>query len=118
MSRKELGIIGEATAYKALTDAGLKVIAKNYRCSLGEIDIIALDGERVVFVEVKTRTTIRRGLPEEAVTYSKRRAMIRTALVFLKERGLLEAKTRFDVIAIEGDTVRYIKSAFDASDAF
>lgn len=118
MSKKELGIIGEATAFKALTDAGLKVIAKNYRCSLGEIDIIALDKECVVFVEVKARTTIKRGLPEEAVTYAKRRAMIRTALVFLKERKLLDAKTRFDVVAIDGDIVRYIKAAFDASDAF
>ena len=96
----------------------MRIIARNFRDKTGEIDIIAQDGETVVFVEVKTRRSDRYGSPEESVTVSKQKQIIRVAGSFLSKHALIDAPIRFDVIAIrmatEGPEINHIVAAFDA----
>ncbi len=112
-----LGDRGEREAAAYLRRQGLRIVARNYRTPLGEIDLIARDGDTVVFVEVKTR---RQGEPAEAVTPEKQRRLTLAALHFLKARGLLEYRSRFDVVAIvwpETDRtpdIEHFRAAFDA----
>lgn len=98
--RKYLGSSGESKAASFLTDNGYKILAKNYRTKFGEIDIIASDKDTICFVEVKARSTDRFGFPQEAILTNKKRRIAKAALLFLKERKLLDKKARFDVIAI------------------
>jgi putative endonuclease len=82
------------------------------------MDLIALDGECIVFVEVKTRSSHAAGHPSEAVTFEKRRQLTRVALAWLKRRGLLDHRARFDVIAITwkagaDPVVEHYKNAFE-----
>ncbi len=98
--KKYLGNSGESKAASFLIDNGYKILAKNYRTKLGEIDIIAIDKDTICFVEVKTRSTDKFGLPQEAILDNKKRRIAKTALLFLKEKKLLDKKARFDVIAI------------------
>ncbi len=95
-----LGKYGEELAVSLLKEQGYKIIARNYKSQFGEIDIIARDKETICFVEVKTRRSERFGLPQEAVSSFKQRQIAKCALVFLKERGLLDKKARFDVVSI------------------
>lgn len=118
MSNRVTGIIGEADAYRYIVKSGMRPLCKNYRKHSGEIDLIAREKDTIVFIEVKARTSFLRGSPAEAITSAKRRQIVRTALLYLKENGLLESRIRFDVLAIEGDTIRHIKSAFDATGIF
>lgn len=118
MSARVLGVIGEAEAYRCAVEHGMRPLCKNYRRSTGEIDLICMDGETVVFIEVKNRRTPKHGLPEEAVTPAKQRKIIKTALWYLKENRLADVKIRFDVIAVESGETRYLRSAFDATDFF
>lgn len=118
MSGRVLGIIGEAEAYRCVQALGMRPLCKNYKRSTGEIDLVCMDKDTVVFIEVKDRQTPRRGLPEEAVTPAKQRKIIKTALWYLKENRLQDVKIRFDVIAIQGDQTRYIRAAFDATGVF
>ncbi len=117
--RKLFGDAGERAAVRYLKASGLKVLARQSRDRIGEIDVIALDGECIVFVEVKTRRTDARGRPAEAVTAVKQRQLTRAALAWLKRRQLLDRPTRFDVVAIlwaeNGQPViEHIRSAFEA----
>jgi len=114
--RQALGRRGERFAERYLERAGLRIIARRFRLRCGEIDLIALDGECVVFVEVKTRRSGAYGLPGESVTPSKQRKISRVALAFLGGRGWLERACRFDVveIVIRGKTpeIGHIPDAF------
>jgi len=94
-----LGERGERTAASFLKKKGMRIIVRNYRGPGGEIDLIARDGETLVFVEVKTRKS---GTPAEAVDEEKQRRISRAALVFLKKHGLLNpgVPSRFDIVAI------------------
>jgi putative endonuclease len=92
-----LGDEGERAAARHLRRRGLRVITRNYRTPRGEIDLIARDGDTLVFVEVKTR---RAGHPAEAVTPEKQRRLSLAALTFLRRFGLLEQRCRFDVVAV------------------
>lgn len=92
-----LGDEGERSAARYLRRHGLRVITRNYRTNRGEIDLIARDGDTLVFVEVKTR---RSGHPAEAVTPEKERRLTLAALQFLHRYGLLEQRCRFDVVAV------------------
>lgn len=98
--KKYLGNSGESRAASFLIDNGYKILAKNYRTKSGEIDIVASDKDTICFVEVKTRSTDRFGFPQEAILNSKKRRIAKTALLFLKEKKLLDKKARFDVVAI------------------
>ena len=92
---------GERAAAKHLRRQGLRIIARQHRSRLGEIDLIALDAGRVVFVEVKTRRSNAAGRPEEAITTAKQRQLTRLALEYLKRRGWLGKRpARFDVVAV------------------
>ncbi|HEX6983987.1 MAG TPA: YraN family protein [Planctomycetaceae bacterium] len=92
---------GERAAARHLRRQGMRVIARQHRSRLGEIDLIALDAGCVVFVEVKTRKSDAAGRPEEAVTPAKQRKLTRLALEYLKRRRWLGRKSaRFDVVAV------------------
>lgn len=100
MSNSKLGARGEALAALHLIDSGLELVDRNWRCRHGELDIIARDGDVVVFVEVKTRSGLGYGSPAEAVTYTKQQRIRRLALAWLDESGSPWVKLRFDVVAI------------------
>lgn len=118
LKRISLGKSGEELAVAYLVKLGYRILARNYRQKSGEIDIICLDGTDHVFIEVKTRQTVRYGHPLEAVTRHKQRQISRTALDYMARHDLLEAPVRFDVIAVtsaQGEPrITHIKCAFDA----
>ena len=92
---------GERAAARYLKRQGMRILARQHRSRLGEIDLVALDAGCVVFVEVKTRASDAAGRPEEAVTAAKQRQLTRLALEYLKRRGWLGRKSaRFDVVAV------------------
>lgn len=99
-SRSDLGRAGEEKAAQHLRANGLILVARNWRCRLGELDLVALDGPQVVFVEVKTRTGHAYGAPAEAVDGRKQARLARLANAFLQERGWWERPVRFDVVAV------------------
>ena len=118
-SRLKVAKIGEALAVKHLKARGCAILAQNYRARRGEIDLIVQDGEFTVFVEVKTRRSLKFGLPQAAVTLQKQRQISKVALAYLQAQNLLDAPCRFDVIAIhlspqlELLRLERIESAFD-----
>ena len=101
-SRRRLGQWGESVAELHLKDKGLQVLERNWRCQLGEIDIIALDDDEYVFVEVKTRKGRQMGLPEEGLTDKKARKLIDLAKRYLADHDL-DPDWRVDLVAIELD---------------
>jgi putative endonuclease len=92
-----LGERGERLASRHLKRQGMRVLLRGYRTEQGEIDLIARDGDILVFVEVKAR---RKGVPAEAVTEEKQRRLTNVSMQFLRRYNLLEVRSRFDVIAI------------------
>ena len=96
-----LGREGERLAAEYLEKKGYRVVASRFRLFRGEIDLIAWDGDTLVFVEVKARASDDFGLPEESVTPAKQRQVKRIALGYVVENGLEDVNCRFDVIAIE-----------------
>jgi len=112
-----LGRSGEEAAVVLLKENGYKILARNYKTRLGEIDIVAQDKDTLCFVEVKARLSERFGLPSEAVSRFKQRQISKAALVFLKEKKLLDKKARFDVVSVlysqEGPKLDIIKNAFE-----
>jgi putative endonuclease len=117
MQEKELGKKGEEIALRFLKKKGYKIIERNYVCKLGEMDIIAREKDTLVFVEVKTRTSMAFGPPQLAVNSTKQMQLSKVALYFLKEKQLEDIKARFDVVAIllrpKGEEIELIKDAFD-----
>ena len=102
MTRSEVAGWGESEAARYLRRLGWEIQETNWHCRYGEIDIIARQGETLVFVEVKARRSRSFGLPEEAMTPSKRRRILRSARTYLEEHSLSAAEWRVDVVAIEG----------------
>lgn len=100
MDKQEIGARGENAAAEYLARAGLTVVERNWRCKAGEVDIIALDGEDIVLVEVKTRRSNKAGTPEDAVSPTKQKRIGRCARAYLAHAGMAEGSVRFDVIAI------------------
>jgi len=96
-----LGQQGEKLAVARLKELKYKIVERNYRCSLGEIDIIAREKDTLVFVEVKTRATKKFGAPAEAVSKYKQRQLSRVALTYLNQKKLGEVLSRFDVVTVE-----------------
>ena len=114
--RKLLGRTGEDRAAHHLAGRGFRILERNFTAPYGEIDLIALDGDTVVFVEVKTRTTDAYGAPELAVDRRKQERMVKAALGYLKRRNLHQMPCRFDVVTIsgrDGDMVQHIPNAFE-----
>jgi len=102
MSRQnlDLGSIGEDSAINFLKSNGYKILEKNFRTNLGEIDIVAKDKNCICFVEVKTRTTKEKGSPQESITKSKQHKLSQLALSYLKNNKLLKNSARFDVVSV------------------
>ena len=99
-SRLNIAKIGESYAVAHLKARGYQILAQNYRFGRGEIDLIAQDGDCIVFVEVKARRTLKFGTPQSAVTTQKQRQISKVALGYLKAHNRFDAPCRFDVIAI------------------
>lgn len=99
-----------ATAY--LMEKGYQILYNNYYCKMGEIDIIARDHEYIVFIEVKYRRTKQFGYPREAVTYQKRKHILRTAQYYLLTQIGREQACRFDVIEILDGKITHLIAAF------
>ena len=114
MNKRQIGYKKEDEAARFLTGCGLKITDLNFRSRFGEIDIVALDGEYTVFVEVKYRKNASSGHPEEAVNISKARTISKVADYYRVCRKIPpDGKIRFDVVAIEGDRIRWHKNAFE-----
>ncbi len=117
---KSLGRRGEDAAARYLKRLGYKILDRQRHLAPGELDLVALDGRTIVFVEVKTRTSADAGHPAEAVDAAKQRKLTRLAVTFLKQHGLLEFPARFDVVAITWPAnagrpaIEHFKNAFDA----
>ncbi len=100
MNKKRRGSQGEAIAVDFLIKKNYRVLTQNYRFERGEIDIIALDGDILVFIEVKTRTSTAYGEPIEAVTASKQRQIRKVADGYITENSIEDTSCRFDVVTI------------------
>jgi len=117
-----LGERGEKAAARYLRRKGYRTVAWRERDHLGEIDLVAVDGRTIVFVEVKTRRGTDAGHPADAVTEEKQRRLSRLALAFLKRHGLLEYPARFDVVAVtwpedaRRPTIEHFPAAFEPAE--
>ncbi len=114
---QKFGEKSENLAVWYLKQNGYKIIEQNYRNRMGEIDIIARDKKTIVFVEVKSRRSIRYGSPKQAVPPKKQRTISMVALSYLKTTKQTDAKARFDVVAITSNRdepqIEIVKNAFD-----
>ncbi len=115
--RQQFGKKSENLAVWYLKKNGYKILEQNYRTQLGEIDIIAKEKKTIVFVEVKSRKSIRYGNPKWAVTTKKQRKISMVALQYLKSIRQTDAKARFDVVAIisnrDEPQIEIVKNAFE-----
>lgn len=98
--RKNTGKLGELEAREALERRGYAILARNFRCRQGEADLVAADGETLVFVEVKTRSDLGHGLPREAVGRTKQQRLGVAALRYCCEHGIEDRPLRFDVVEV------------------
>lgn len=112
----ESGTMAETAAAQHLQQAGIRIIERNYRCKLGEIDIIGFDREVLVFIEVRQRRRGDYGNGLDSVTRGKQRKIIRAARLYLLERKLLDNHPcRFDIVSANfADELEWIKDAFQA----
>lgn len=115
-NKQSLGRSGEDLAARLVRESGIKVISRNYRCPKGEMDIIARDGEVLVFIEVRTRSSSYRGWGEESITRSKAQRLKAIASYYVLQQGYINWPClRFDVIAIrryEGKSeINWVKAA-------
>ncbi len=100
MYTQKIGKFGEDEAVKYLVQKDYKILDRNFNCNRGEIDIIALDKKEIVFIEIKSRKSLKYGLPSEAVTKNKLKHIYKTAEYYLYIRNLEKENTRIDVIEI------------------
>lgn len=115
-NKQSLGKSGEELAARLVTESGLDIITQNYRCPKGEMDIIARDGDSLVFVEVRTRRSSYRGWGEESITRQKAQRLQAIASYFVLQQGYMSwPSLRFDVVAIrwigENPEIRWIQAA-------
>lgn len=119
LAPKTLGQRGEDAAARYLKRLGYVIVARGTRDNIGEIDLVAVDGRTIVFIEVKTRTTHDAGHPADAVDEAKQRRLTRLAVSYMKRHDLLECRARFDVVAVTWPagggrpTVEHYRDAFE-----
>lgn len=118
MKTSETGKFGEDCAAQFLEDNGYKIVARNFRIRSAEIDIVAQLGNVIVFVEVKARSSIRHGLPVEAVNFRKQKKIIEAAGVFLQNENFSDCACRFDVVEVylrgeRVEEINHIENAFE-----
>ena len=112
MSSREEGLRGEETAIETLKRKGYRIVERNYRNRLGEIDVIAEEGGCLVFVEVKKRNTPFFGEAVCAIDERKKRHLVKAALFYLKMHRCADRSVRFDVIGIDAERIKLVKNAF------
>ena len=116
--RRALGDKGEDLAVRHLKKRGYKVIERNYSCPYGEIDLMAREGDTLVFVEIKTRSSSDFGLPQDAVDHFKQQKLMQVAMAYMTGKQLPETiHTRFDVVAVRlnpDPETELIQDAFQA----
>ncbi len=112
-NKRQIGTEMERLAGAYLEKNGYEIIEYNYRCRQGEIDIIARDGEYLVFCEVKYRSSEKNGTPLEAVDYKKQRIISRCALFYITRKHCAHLPCRFDVVSVTDKEVQILKNAFD-----
>lgn len=110
--KKLLGRVGENCAVKYLKGLGYEILETNFTTTFGEIDIVAKDGDYIVFVEVKTRSSIDYGMPSEAVNSKKREKYRNLANAYLIKTNKTEENCRFDVIEVIKRKINHIINAF------
>lgn len=111
------GNAAEWAAFQFLKQQGLRLIQRNYRCKLGEIDLIMLDKDVLVFIEVRHRTNTSYGGSLQSITLRKQQRIIRSAQYYLYTQSEEQSHPcRFDVIGHDGTSMEWIKNAFDVSD--
>jgi putative endonuclease len=119
LERQLLGIVGEEIAARELASRGYAILERRYRTEGGEIDIVALDGDTLVFVEVRAKATAEFGTAAESVTDAKKRQVARMAADYLSRRNVTDRACRFDVVTIDAalsdsPEVTVYPAAFDA----
>ncbi|NLL71057.1 MAG: YraN family protein [Epulopiscium sp.] len=111
-----IGACGEDLAFTYLESLGYHILEKNFRCKIGEIDLIAQHNESIVFIEVKYRRTLSYGYPCEAVHRTKQKTISKVALYYLKKYNLFDSSCRFDVVEIiqnkDETQIHLIQNAF------
>lgn len=112
-AKQVIGQAGEDAALVHLTEHGLRLVQCNFRCKVGEIDLVMQDGATLVFVEVRKRADATHGGAAASITYAKQRRLIRAAQFYL-QRYKMPPACRFDVIAIDGGAMNWLKNAIDA----
>lgn len=112
-NNRRTGSYYEKLAGEYLMQNGYEILEYNYRCKTGEIDIIARDGEYLVFCEVKYRADDRKGHPSEAVDLAKQRVISKCALYYMMVNAIEDMPCRFDVVSIEKDEITLYRDAFD-----
>jgi putative endonuclease len=123
LQKKELGANGEELAARYLMSQGYRILERNYRIRLGEIDIIAEQGKDLVFIEVKTRSDTLFGSPLDSVTIPKQRQLSKVALEYMSRQGCHNRPARFDVVGVQlkglnaqqlkNVTIELVQNAFD-----
>ncbi len=111
-ARQALGAAGEALAAQWYEDNGYLVLDRNWRCREGELDLVVRKQRTIVFCEVKTRSSLAFGAPQEAVTHAKRDRIRRLAAIWLETTPIRPARIRFDVAAILDGQIQLIEGAF------
>ncbi len=114
MNKRAVGTYYEGIALEYLRSLGFQILERNYRCRKGEIDLVCREGDYLVFVEVKYRTTCRQGSAFMAVDKKKQHRVSRVAAYYLLEHGYSEwYPCRFDVVAIDGSEISLVRNAFE-----
>ena len=123
-NKKTLGTQGEQLAIRFLKKKGYKILQRNYRCKIGEIDIVCYDHGTIAFVEVKTRFSDKFGSPELSVTEAKKRQILKVALHYVAKKKIEDINLRFDVVSIfyppteKHPTITLFKNAFTKDELF
>ncbi len=113
MNERTVGTLNEDRACQFLTEHGYRIAERNYRCRIGELDVIAEENGYLCFIEVKYRRTTQYGLPEDAVGARKQATIRKVALRYLTERKIpMDRAMRFDVVAMDENEIRLYRNAF------
>ena len=116
-TRQSLGQSSEDLAAAFLKKHGYRIIVRNKRFKIGEIDIVAMDGDTLVFIEVRSRSDPAQVHPAETITPRKKQQIIRAAMAYCQDEGITDTMIRFDVIAVLGpeNEIELIRNAFEAN---
>ncbi len=112
-NNRSVGIEYEKVACEYLKQQGYEILERNFYSHAGEIDIIAKQGEYLVFVEVKYRKDSAKGNPLEAISLHKQKTISKCALYYIEKNGLFDMQVRFDVVGILGEEIQLLQNAFD-----